>query len=91
MLFFYFLFWVIISFFIDVFLNIDKGVFNYFLEFIGMKEINFYVDLGIWLYFLFFLGIWKGFGYSSVMYYVIIMGIDLIYYEAVIVDGVSKW
>ena len=91
MLFPYFLSWVIISFFTDAFLNIDKGVFNHFLESIGMKEINFYADLGIWPYLLLFLGIWKGFGYSSVMYYATIMGIDPTYYEAATVDGASKW
>ena len=39
----------------------------------------------------FSLGIWKGFGYSSVMYYATIMGIDPTYYEAATVDGASKW
>ena len=71
MLFPYFLSWVIISFFTDAFLNIDKGVINRFLETIGVKGINFYADLGIWPYLLLFLGIWKGFGYSSVMYYAV--------------------
>ncbi len=56
-----------------------------------MKEVNFYADLGIWPYLLLFLGIWKGFGYSSVMYYATIMGIDPTYYEAATVDGASKW
>ena len=69
MLFPYFLSWVIISFFTDAFLNIDKGVFNHFLTSIGMKEVNFYADLGIWPYLLLFLGIWKGFGYSSGLFY----------------------
>ena len=91
MLFPYFLSWVIISFFTDAFLNIDKGVFNHLLETLGLKEINFYADLGIWPYLLLFLGIWKGFGYSSVMYYATIMGIDPTYYEAATVDGASKW
>ena len=86
MLFPYFLSWVIISFFTDAFLNIDKGVFNHFLTSIGMKEVNFYADLGIWPYLLLFLGIWKGFGYSSVMYYATIMGIDPTYYEAATVE-----
>ena len=40
---------------------------------------------------LLFLGIWKGFGYSSVMYYATIMGIDPTFYEAATVDGASKW
>ena len=91
MLFPYFLSWVIISFFPDAFLNVDKGLVNHILTSLGMKAINFYSELWIWPALLLFLGIWKGFGYSSVMYYATIMGIDPTYYEAATVDGASKW
>ena len=91
MLFPYFLSWVIISFFTDAFLNVDKGLVNHILTSFGMKAINFYSELWIWPALLLFLGIWKGFGYSSVMYYATIMGIDPTYYEAATVDGASKW
>ena len=91
MLFPYFLSWVIISFFTDAFLNVDKGLVNHILTSLGMKTINFYSELWIWPALPLFLGIWKGFGYSSVMYYATIMGIDPTYYEAATVDGASKW
>ena len=91
MLFPYFLSWVIISFFTDAFLNVDKGLVHHILTSFGMKAINFYSELWIWPALLLFLGIWKGFGYSSVMYYATIMGIDPTYYEAATVDGASKW
>ena len=91
MLFPYFLAWVIISFFTDAFLNVDKGLVNHILTSFGMKAINFYSELWIWPALLLFLGIWKGFGYSSVMYYATIMGIDPTFYEAATVDGASKW
>ena len=73
------------------FLNVDKGLVNHILTSLGMKAINFYSELWIWPALLLFLGIWKGFGYSSVMYYATIMGIDPTYYEAATVDGASKW
>lgn len=91
MLFPYFLSWVIISFFTDAFLNVDKGLINHILSSMGMGEINFYTELSVWPALLLFLGIWKGFGYTSVMYYATIMGIDPTYYEAATVDGASKW
>ena len=91
MLFPYFLSWVIISFFTDAFLNVDKGLINHILTSLGMKGINFYTEVAIWPALLLFLGIWKGFGYSSVMYYATIVGIDPTYYEAATVDGASKW
>ncbi|KXT74818.1 Multiple sugar ABC transporter, membrane-spanning permease protein MsmF [Streptococcus sp. DD10] len=87
----YFLSWVIISFFTDAFLNIDKGLINHLLQSFGIKEMNFYADTTIWPAFLLFMGVWKGFGYNSVMYYATIMGIDPTYYEAATVDGASKW
>ncbi|KXT78958.1 ABC transporter permease [Streptococcus sp. DD13] len=91
MLFPYFLSWVIISYFVDAFLNIDKGLINHILESMGKDPINFYTTLGIWPVLLLFIGIWKGLGYNSVLYYATIMGIDPTYYEAAIVDGASKW
>ena len=91
MLFPYFLSWVIISFFTDAFLNVDNGLVTHILTPFGMKAINFYSELWIWPALLLFLGIWKGFGYSSVMYYATIMGIDPTFYEAATVDGASKW
>ena len=92
MLFPYFLSWVIISFFSPMpSLTWDKGLVNHILTSFGMKAINFYSELWIWPALLLFLGIWKGFGYSSVMYYATIMGIDPTYYEAATVDGASKW
>ena len=90
MLFPYFLSWVIISFFTDAFLNVDKGLINHILTSLGMKGINFYTEVAIWPALLLFLGIWKGFGYSSVMYYSTIMGIDPTFYESAKVEGASK-
>ena len=91
MLFPYFLSWVIISFFTDAFLNVDKGLVNHILASFGMKAINFYSELWIWPALLLFLGIWKGFGYSSVMYYATIMESIRTFYEAANRGCASKW
>ena len=88
MLFPYFLSWVIISFFVDAFLNPGKGLLNHLLH---NPNINFYTVLSFWPAFILFIGIWKGLGYSSILYYASIMGIDPTYYEAATVDGASKW
>lgn len=90
-LFFYFLFWVIISYFVYVFLSFDKGIFNQWIIGYGGEVVNWYNELKYWLFILVFIGIWKGIGYNSIIYFVFVMGIDLIYYEVVMVDGVSKW
>ena len=84
MLFPYFLSWVIISFFVDAFLNPGKGLLNNLLH---NPNINFYTVVSFWPAFILFIGIWKGLGYSSILYYASIMGIDPTYYEAATVDG----
>ena len=88
MLFPYFLSWVIISFFVDAFLNPGKGLLNNLLH---NPNINFYTVVSFWPAFILFLGIWQGLGYSSILYYASIMGIDPTYYEAATVDGATKW
>ena len=88
MLFPYFLSWVIISFFVDAFLNPGKGLLNNLLH---NPNINFYTVVSFWPAFILFIGIWKGLGYSSILYYASIMGIDPTYYEAATVDGATKW
>ncbi|MFQ6810297.1 MAG: ABC transporter permease [Streptococcus sp.] len=90
MLFPYFLSWVIISFFTDAFLNVDKGLINHILTSLGMKGINFYTEVAIWPASPLLRNL-ERFGYSSVMYYATIMGIDPTFYEAATVDGASKW
>lgn len=37
------------------------------------------------------MNVWKGLGYGSIVYLVVIVGIDWIYYEVVMIDGVGKW
>lgn len=53
--------------------------------------IDFYNMLWVWLFIIIFLGVWKGIGYNSILYFVMVMGIDLLYYDVVMMDGVNKW
>ena len=92
MLFPYFLSWVIISIFVLTFLSTDRGLLNQMLGDMGMKaDTNWYTTPDMWPPFLVFMGIWKGIGYSSIIYFATIVGIDRTYYEAAQMDGASKW
>lgn len=86
----YFLSWVIISYFVFSFLNVDKGVFNQFITYFGGEPISWYNETEYWPYFLIMLGIWKNAGYGSVVYLAAIAGIDRTYYEAAMIDGATK-
>lgn len=87
----YFLSWVIISYFVLIFLNMEKGVFNQLLAYFGADPVNWYSEPKYWPYILIFMGIWKNIGYGSVVYLAAIAGIDRSYYEAAMIDGASKW
>lgn len=87
----YFLSWVIIGYFVYAFLSPDKGLMNIIITSFGGTEINWYNEPKFWPLILIILGVWKGVGYSSIIYFAAIMGIDPSYYEAAMVDGASKW
>jgi putative aldouronate transport system permease protein len=87
----YFLSWVIVSYFTFSFLSEDKGVLNHLLAFFGVEPISWYSEMKYWPYILVFMNLWKGIGYSSVIYLAAIAGIDKSYYEAAMIDGANKW
>ena len=53
--------------------------------------INFYNSPGYWPFILVFIYLWKGVGYSSIIYLSSIVGIDRTLYEAAYVDGANKF
>lgn len=64
---------------------------NQFLTWLGKDPVSWYSDTTYWPYILVFLNLWKGIGYSSVVYLAAIVGIDKTYYEAAMIDGANKW
>lgn len=87
----YFLSWVIVSYFTFSFLSVDKGVLNQILARFGVEPISWYAETTYWPFILVFMNLWKGIGYSSVIYLAAIAGIDKAYYEAAMIDGANKW
>ena len=86
----YFLSWVVISYFLQAFLDPTKGMINKLLINAGSEYINFYLEPGYWPYLLIFLYVWKSLGYGIVMYLAVIIGIDKSLYEAAMLDGAGK-
>jgi putative aldouronate transport system permease protein len=87
----YFLSWVIVSYFTFSFLSTDKGALNQILGYFGVDPISWYNEIAYWPYILVLMSLWKGVGYSSVIYLAAIAGIDKSYYEAAMIDGANKW
>ena len=57
----------------------------------GQDAISFYSNSGYWPWILIFIYLWKNFGYSTILYYATLIGIDDSYYEAAVIDGASTW
>lgn len=58
---------------------------------LGMPEIDWYQESKYWPIILTLVHLWKGLGYTSIVYFAAIIGIDEEYYEAAKLDGANKW
>ncbi len=87
----YFLSWVVVAALVWAFLSYDKGFVNGIIESVGGTPIQWYMEKKYWPGLLIFMNVWKGLGYSMVVYLATITGIDSTYYEAAVIDGATKW
>ena len=87
----YFLSWVVAAYFLKIFLNPEFGFCNAILGKFGIGPIDWYMEPKYWPGLLVFMGLWKGTGYSAIVYLASITGIDKAYYEAAMIDGASEW
>lgn len=83
--------WVVVSYLVYALLSSDTGLINSILENLGMQSINWYQEKAYWPFILTFCNIWKGTGYSMIIYLSSIMGISQDYFEAARIDGATKW
>ena len=56
-----------------------------------MDRISWYTEKKYWPVILVIVYLWKSFGYSSIIYYATVIGIDGSLYEAAVVDGANRW
>ncbi|NOU88231.1 ABC transporter permease subunit [Paenibacillus sp. LMG 31460] len=87
----YFLSWVVVSYVTYALLNPQLGVINHLFKQLGFAEINWYMESKYWPFILSLAFLWKNIGYSTLIFYTGLMGIDKSYYEAAAIDGASKW
>ncbi len=83
---------VVVSYIVYGFLNTQSGfINNSIIEKLDLKAISWYSEAKYWPYILSFVHIWKVFGYSCIIYYATLIGIDKGYYEAAVIDGATFW
>lgn len=82
---------VIVGFLTLIFLDHEYGYLNRILELVGLSAHNWYFETTPWIFILPLVALWKGLGFSTLVYYAGIMGISTEYYEAARIDGASRW
>ena len=87
----YFLSWVVVSFFLNAFIDAQYGLIPMAQRAAGETAVSWYTTPGPWPYIIVFANLWKNVGYSTVLYLAAITGIDQTQYEAAAIDGASKW
>ena len=81
----FFFSWIVVAYMVYSFV----GPYGILIK-TGMIPTNFYTEVGLWPFVLTFINIWKGLGYTSIIFYAGIMGISSEYYEAAAIDGANR-
>jgi putative aldouronate transport system permease protein len=87
----YFISWIVFGSILSAILDYDRGTINGILNSMGFASVDFYSEPVYWIFILVICNVWNSAGYSSIIYYATLNGIDPGYYEAAKVDGASKW
>jgi len=86
----YFISWVIVSYLSYALLSMDYGLINSVRLSLGLERIMWYNEPSYWPLILTVASVWKGVGYSTVIYLAGMYGINEEYYEAARVDGAGR-
>lgn len=82
---------VIVSYMVFGFLSTDRGLINHMIMNTGGTAVSWYTTPKYWPLILTVVNLWKGFGYTSIIYFTTILGIDPSLNEAARIDGASNW
>lgn len=87
----YFISWMVIGAILYALINAETGMFSQLISHSGTATFDVYAYPKAWIIILVIVNTWQSCGYSSIIYYGVISGIDSSLYEAARVDGASKW
>ena len=82
---------VVVSYIAYAFLSMDTGLVNNVLRNFGLAPVFWYNEAKYWPFILTIIHIWKSFGFNTIIYYAVIVGIDTSLFEAATVDGANRW
>lgn len=85
---------VVVAYLVYAFLATDTGLVNSAIVkgMLGRESgIAWYGEGKYWPFILTFVHMWKGIGFSMILYLSSLVGIDRTYYEAAMLDGATRW
>jgi len=87
----YFLSWIVVGYVVLAFLEQERGFLDQIWLMFGWEPISWYQEAERWPYILNGVNLWKTIGFSTLVYYAGILGINPTYYEAARIDGAGRW
>lgn len=85
-----FLSWVIFGGILLDILSPDSGIVNRIIKWFGGNPVYFLGDATLFPYVIVATDTWKGFGFSTIVYFAALTGIDPTQYEAAAIDGAKR-
>lgn len=87
----YFISWVAVSGIAYNLFSADEGLINKLLVTLGRKPVSWYTEEAPWWWILAFSSLWKGMGWSTLIYMSAMGSIDGELYDACLIDGGGRW
>ncbi|GAA3403732.1 ABC transporter permease [Paenibacillus hodogayensis] len=86
----HFLSWIVVAGVFYQILSPTTGLVNDVMEWFGLKQIFFMSEESLFRSIAVFADIWKNVGWSAILYFAVIAGIDVSLYEAAMIDGANR-
>lgn len=83
--------WVVAGCMLYAFLQPQYGILNRIISAFGGQPLAWYMESKYWVFILPIMHVWKNAGYTSLIYYAGLLGIDQTFYEAAKIDGAARW
>ena len=85
-----FISWVVVGYMAIALFHYENGLFNHILEAMKKEKISWYLKPQYWRTILVTANVWKQMGYTCLIYYGTIIGIDTSIYESAEIDGATS-
>ena len=87
----YFVSWIVASYITQALLSSELGLLPHLLDRLGIAHPMYFNHPQSWYIIFPLCSLWKGMGYSTLLYYAVLMGMDSAYFEAAAIDGANNW